>query len=177
MDTLPLHPKLVHIPMALAVLMPLLSGGLLLAWLRGWFPKRTWLIAVVLQGILLGSAVWAKESGEDEEERVEAVVPESAIEEHEEAADLFLIGAAVVTLTTAAALVVPGQAVAGILGGIATAGTVVVLFLGVRVGEAGGKLVYQHNAGTAYGASAPSPGSGGPVGGAGGREQGEQERE
>ena len=35
MEALFFHPKLVHVPIALAVLMPLLSGSLLLAWWRG----------------------------------------------------------------------------------------------------------------------------------------------
>jgi hypothetical protein len=34
MDTLLFHPKLVHVPMALGVLTPLIAGGLLLAWWR-----------------------------------------------------------------------------------------------------------------------------------------------
>jgi hypothetical protein len=39
MDALFLHPKVVHIRMALGVLMPLIVGGLLLAWWRDWFKR------------------------------------------------------------------------------------------------------------------------------------------
>ena len=42
MDTLPLHPKIVHLPIALAVLMPLITAGLLIAWWRDMLPRRTW---------------------------------------------------------------------------------------------------------------------------------------
>lgn len=72
--------------MALGVLMPLVAGGLLLSWWRGWLPARSWLIAVLLQGVLLGSGAVAMNTGEDEEERVEQVVAEHLIEAHEEAA-------------------------------------------------------------------------------------------
>ena len=42
MDQLFFHPKVVHLPMALAVLMPLVTGGVLFAWWRGWFQRRVW---------------------------------------------------------------------------------------------------------------------------------------
>ena len=38
---IPLHPKLVHLPLALAALLPLLTFGVLLAWWRGWLQQRT----------------------------------------------------------------------------------------------------------------------------------------
>ena len=86
---LPLHPKLVHLPIALAVLMPVLTGVLWIALLRGWLPLRAWLLAVGAQVLLLGSSVLAMRSGENDEERVERLVPEAALEAHEEAAERF----------------------------------------------------------------------------------------
>ena len=64
---LPLHPKIVHLPIALAVLMPLLTSGLLLAIWRDWFPRRVWTIAVVGSLLLVGSGVLALRSGEADE--------------------------------------------------------------------------------------------------------------
>lgn len=145
---LPLHPKLVHLPIALAILMPLVSGGLLVAWWRGWLQRRTWAIAVALQAVLVASGVAALRSGEADEERVEAVVAEAAIEAHEEAADVFIIGSiAALVLLLGAAL--PGRAskVAALVGTVGTAG---VLALGVRVGHLGGKIVYQEGGAAAW---------------------------
>ena len=150
MDTLPLHPKLVHLPIALAILMPMISAGLLLAWMRDLLPKRTWIVAVALQATLVGSSVMAMRSGEDEEERVERVVPESAIEAHEEAAEAFTWTAAGALVLFVAGAAIPGAAAARGAAGAATAATLVVLLLGYRVGQAGGALVYQHGAATAY---------------------------
>ncbi len=90
MDALLFHPKVVHVPMALGVLMPLIAGGLLLAWWRAWLPRRAWLLAVGLQAILVGSGVLALRTGEVEEERVEGVVADRYIESHEEAAEAFV---------------------------------------------------------------------------------------
>ncbi|HSQ67896.1 MAG TPA: hypothetical protein VLM85_32020, partial [Polyangiaceae bacterium] len=90
MEALLFHPKLVHVPMALAVLMPLVAGGLLLAWWRKWLPGRGWTVAVGLQAILLGSGILALRTGEAQEDRVEPIVGEKAIDAHEEAAEAFV---------------------------------------------------------------------------------------
>jgi hypothetical protein len=74
MDALLFHPKVVHIPMALGVLMPLIAGGLALAWWRSWLPWRAWFVAVGLQVALLVSGVVALRTGEAEEDRVERIV-------------------------------------------------------------------------------------------------------
>jgi len=150
MSTLPLHPKVVHLPMALAVLIPLLSAGLLTAWWKGWLERRAWLVVVLLQALLVGSGVLALRTGEDEEERVEQVVPEQALEHHEEAAETFVIGAGVVLLVVGAAALVPAEGPALAVGIVGLAGSLLVLGLGVRVGEAGGRLVYEHGAARAY---------------------------
>lgn len=144
----PLHPLFVHLPIALATLMPLVAGGLLLAWHKGWLPRRAFAVAVILQVILVGSGVAARQTGERDEERVEKVVREAAIEAHEEAADVFLygsIGALVLLLLGG----LPGRAgkVAALVGTVGTAG---VLALGVRVGHLGGKIVYQEGGAAAW---------------------------
>ena len=150
MDGLFFHPKLVHVPIALGVLMPLVSAGLLLAWWREWLPRRGWLIAVALQAILLVSGVMALRSGEAEEERVEDVVAERFIEAHEEAAEVFVgaSGGVLAVMLLAAAL--GSRRAAFPLASAATLGTIVVLGLGYRTGEAGGRLVYQHGAAQAH---------------------------
>ena len=144
----PVHPLFVHLPIALASLMPLVAAGLLLAWHKGWLPRRAFAIAVILQVILVGSGIAARQTGEQDEERVEQVVREAAIEAHEEAADVFMIGsiAALVILLGAG---LPGRSrkVAALVGTVATAG---VLALGVRVGHLGGKIVYQEGGAAAW---------------------------
>jgi uncharacterized membrane protein len=100
----PLHPAVVHLPIALAVLMPLLAAAAAFAIARGLLPARAWLVVAVLQLLLVGSAWTAVETGENEEERVERIVAEQHIEAHEEAADRFLIVAGVAALLVAAGL-------------------------------------------------------------------------
>lgn len=150
MDELFFHPKVVHIPIALAVLMPLIAGGLALAWWRDWLPRRAWVIAAVLQGVLVASSFAAMNTGEGAEEQVERVVSEKIIHDHEEAAEVFTWTAAGVLALFVLALAVPKREAALGLAAAATLGAVVVFALGVRTGEAGGALVYKHGAANAY---------------------------
>jgi len=149
----PLHPALVHLPLALAVLMPLLV--LLALWLgRGAdhvIPDRLraiWLPIVFLAVVMTGSGYVAQETGEDQEDRVEEVVSHDAIESHEERAELFVWASALLLIASIAGLV-PGAT--GRYGRYVTlALAMVVLVLGVRVGSTGGDLVYTHGAAQVY---------------------------
>lgn len=163
MDLVPLHPMLVHLPLALGVLMPVVTAGLLAAWWRGLLPRRAWWGAVLLQGALVLSGVAALRSGEAEEERVEAVVPESAIEAHEDAATGFVVASAVVLVLAIGVSLLRDEPTARNAAAVVTAGTLAVLYLGFRTGHAGGDLVYEHGAGAAYateGAAGPGGGHG-----------------
>lgn len=145
------HPKVVHLPMALAILMPLLAVGIAIAWWRGALDRRAWVIVLCLQAALAGSAFVAMDSGETEEDRVEAFVSERFIETHEEAAELFSWASVAILALVALPLFLSrrrraqGGAVA-----IACLGTLIPLGLGYQVGQSGGRLVYVHGAGQAY---------------------------
>ncbi len=144
----PLHPAIVHFPIALAVLVPALALAVFVAIRAGRVPARTWLAVVVLQAALVGFAWFAMETGEEQEEKVEKVVAERHIEAHEEAAERFLYIAIAATLVSAAGLLQGGR------GQAARAATLVaglaVLAASVAVGHSGGELVYKHGAASAY---------------------------
>ena len=150
MDALFFHPKLVHLPMALGVLMPLLSAGLLLAWWRDWLPRRAWILAIGLQAILVGSGVLALRSGEAEEGLVERVVAEQLIEHHEAAAEAFVWASGGVLTLMVLASALRSRRKGLPTAAAVTLGTFLVLGLGYRTGKAGGELVYQHGAAQAY---------------------------
>lgn len=150
MDQLLFHPKVVHLPIALAMLMPLVAGGAAFAWWRGWFDRRVWVIVLLLQAALAGSGLVAMNTGETEEERVEDVVPERYIEAHEEAAEAFVWGSAIVFALMLLPLVLPAGRLRTAAAVGACVGTLVVFGLGYRTGEAGGRLVYEHGAAQAY---------------------------
>ncbi len=144
----PLHPALVHFPIVLALLAPLLAAGFFWAIHTGRLPARAWIAVIVLQAVIFGSAWITAEAGEDEEERVEGVIREDPIEEHEEAAEWFIWIAAITLPVTGAGIF------SGSLGtsarGLALAGTLLAALAVARVGHTGGELVYKHGAALAY---------------------------
>jgi len=144
----PLHPALVHFPIVLALLAPLLAAGFFWAIHTGRMAARAWLAVVVLQAVLFGAGWFTAESGEEEEERVERVIREDPIEEHEEAAEWF-IWITALTLPIAAAGVLSGSPGTGARA-LALVGTLAAAAAVARVGHTGGELVYKHGAAVAY---------------------------
>jgi uncharacterized membrane protein len=144
----PLHPAVVHFPIVLMVLLPVVSAGALWAIRRGARPVKAWTVPVAAAAALTLSNWVAVETGESEEERVERVVAESSLREHEEAAERFLLLSGVLLVVTAAGLLrgAPGRAAR--LG--ATVGALGLVTLGVQVGHSGGNLVYREGAASAY---------------------------
>lgn len=156
---LPLHPVFVHLPLALSGLLPAVAlAGLWLGGRRA-SPRRAWLAAVAGSGLLALSAWAAVATGETEEERVESFVPATALETHEDRADLFL-GLAAITLAVSLVGLAPGST-GRVARWLAAGLALVVLAAGVRVGDAGAQLVYRYGAAGAYAAgqagAAPTP--------------------
>ena len=144
----PLHPAVVHFPIVLMFLAPLVAVGAMWAISRGGHARRAWAAPVALYAALAISAFVAVRSGEAQTERVERVVAEQPLETHEESAEVFLMSAAVLTVVSAAGFI------RGMLGRTArwgtTVGAVLLAVMGVRVGHSGGELVYRHGAASAY---------------------------
>ena len=144
----PLHPVVVHFPIALSALTPLFACAIWLGIRRGRFARDTWALVVLFNLLLVGSVLLAHKTGEETADRVEKIVDEKYVDEHANAADWLL-------WTSIASLVVSG---AGLLrdprGGparlAAIAIAVLVLSVSVRVGHLGGQLVYKHGAARAY---------------------------
>ena len=156
MTSLPLHPAIVHLPLGLAFVMPILAIGFAWALWTGRVRPRGWLAVVALQAVLLGAGLVAMNTGQKEEKRVQALVPETAVEQHEELAEQFVWAAGGTLLLAGLVLVLRRPAMASALATATVLGTVVVTASAVRVGHAGGQLVYKHNAGAAYSTAAPA---------------------
>lgn len=144
----PIHPAIVHFPIVFAVLLPLAAIVALLLVMRGAHFRRTWLLPAALAVALAAVSFAAVRSGEAQEDRVEDVIGERPLHQHEEAAERFLLLTAIVA----------GVSLIGLAGGnvgvaarwMATAGAVVILAAGYQVGRSGGELVYEHGAASAY---------------------------
>lgn len=136
----PLHPAIVHFPIVFMTLFPLALIGAWWAIRRGTAPNRAWLLPVATAAALAASAWAALETGEQDEERAEKVVGEQLLEQHEEAAELFLTLAIGGLVLTAAGLARgPVGKVARVASGVAA---VVLVLAGYRVGHSGGQVAY-----------------------------------
>lgn len=152
----PLHPAIVHLPIALTLLLPLFAIGALWTIRKGARPIMAWGVATALFALLSLSSWAAVETGKDQEDRVEKIVAEAPLESHEEAAESFLL-LSLGVLGVAAIGLTPGKMgqVARVAG---TVGALVLVVAGYRVGHSGGQLVYEHGAASAYttGGAAPA---------------------
>lgn len=161
MDTtwlpVPLHAAVVHLPIALTVLAPLVAVVALVAIRRHAPPRATWMVAIASLVLLIGSGFAAKETGEDEEDMVEKVVSEATLESHEEAADQFLVVTGVVLAVALAGLA--GGGVGQMARITATIGTFALVWVGYNVGHSGGRLAYQEGAASAYRVGAATAGA------------------
>lgn len=155
MSNLPLHPALVHLPLGLAFVLPLLALGLTIAALRGRWSPGAWAVLVGLLFLTVGGGLAAMSTGEQQEDVVERVVPESVIEQHEERAEAFVWASGAVLALALSALVLKKEGPRRVLAMGVTAGTVAMALLAVWTGHSGGELVYSHGAASAYTTARP----------------------
>lgn len=143
---LPLHPALVHLPLGLALVMPLLTVALLAG--RRWFGPPVVGLVAVLQLVLVAGAVVAKETGEDAEGPAkEQGAPRAVIHEHEERAELFTVLAGLGFLALAGSTAAGTRRAAVPLLGAASVLSLATAVQGARTGHEGGELVYEYGAG------------------------------
>ncbi len=161
MNGLPLHPAIVHVPLGLSVVLPLLAIAFAWALWRGRIGRGVWATLVGLQAVIVVAGLVALRSGHEAAHQVRGQVPRAAIHTHEERAEAFEWLAGATLVLAVGVLVVPGRA-RNVLGALTAAATVAVAGAGVFVGEAGGRLVYQYDAPKAYvtPGSAPAPAHG-----------------
>ena len=143
MNGLPLHPALVHLPLGVAFVVPLVLGIVLVARRRGKPGRTPWLIAVALQSVLFAGALAATWTGEADEDAMGAEgASHAAVEAHEEQAEAFTWLAGV-TLAAVVVAALGTTTPAGIpLAALALLLSVGGLGQGVRAGHAGGALVH-----------------------------------
>lgn len=145
---IPNHPFAVHLPLALAVLLPFVALPVAVAARRRELRASTWVALATLEMLLVVSSFVAMQTGEAEEERVEQVVGRQAVHVHEEAAEAFLwstvlalaLALAALRFAVARVFLLPGLALTQLL----------VAALALRAGQLGGELVYKHGAANAY---------------------------
>ena len=146
---LPLHPMIVHFPLSLSIIVPILI--LIFAYMIkiNKMTRKAWFIVIGIQLAVVVSGYVSLETGETEEDLVEKVVASKYIHDHEEAAEIF-VGSAVVVLALAVGvffirkeLQFPVKIVIATIAFVSS-------YLAYDTGMRGGELVYAHGAASAY---------------------------
>jgi len=150
MENLLFHPAVVHLPIGIAILLPFITLLFIVLRWKGRMDNKCFSFIIILHFLLSISAYAAMATGDKQEHRVEKVVEKKHIKEHEERAESFFIFS-IILLATSFALYFTAQKNYFIS---ATSALLllqfILLFLGYRVGEAGGDLVYKYGAANAY---------------------------
>lgn len=140
MFNLPLHPIVVHFPIAIGSIMPIAMGFVIFGIRRWQWPTQTWWLVILLQGIVFASALTALKTGEMEEDHAEKKVSEQLIHEHEEWGEKVPVTAGIVFALTLLPLWIRKKSKALMMTSlVASIGLVVVL---IFTGHSGGKMVY-----------------------------------
>jgi len=147
---IPLHPAIVHLPIALGLITPLLLVVVLIGQKKLTWHKTTWLLVILSNLLIATTAFFAERSGEEDYDRVEIVVGDEPVHEHEEWGEKVLVSA-----LTALTLSVVAYFVSGFgLVYVTLAANLVVMFLVLQAGRTGGELIYIYGGAAAH---APSP--------------------
>jgi uncharacterized membrane protein len=153
----PIHPLIVHFPMVLTFILPVLIVIFAYMIKVNKMTPKGWLIIIGMQLAVVISGYVSLETGETEERRVEKVVSKKLIHEHEEAAEIF-VGVSVVALVLSIGTFFLRKELGFRVQMIVALITVLAGYLAYRTGILGGELVYKHGAAGAYTSEAPAEG-------------------
>lgn len=154
---IPLHPSIVHIPLVLTFIMPVLIIVFALMIRNNKMSPKSWLIIIGLQLTVVISGYVSLETGETEEHNVEKVVSKKLIHAHEEAAEIFVGSTVLALVLSIGVFFIRKELQLSIKLAIAVI-TLISSFLGYRTGQLGGELVYKYGAASAYGQVSESSG-------------------
>ncbi len=144
-----LHPAVVHLPLGIALLLPLLC--LVAVWLHfrrheeSPLVSRFWFAVVLALFTASAGALLSHSTGEAGEHAIEKFIPKEAIKKHEDYSEVFAALLYTMTAIASVTLILRGRLKgAGILlVSVLSLGTLVAGYL---TGNEGGKLVYEHKA-------------------------------
>ncbi|MGV7221274.1 MAG: DUF2231 domain-containing protein [Nitrospinales bacterium] len=147
MFDLPLHPIVVHFPIVLGFIIPVAS--LLIWWgiKKNLLQQNFWAVIIAIVFVYGASALIAVEMGEKDEDKVEKVVAEKVIEEHEESGEMIPWVAGGLLLISFSGYYLKDSHAARL--GFVILSIIAIIPL-ANAGHTGGKLVYQYGAAKAH---------------------------
>lgn len=145
----PLHPFLAHIPLTLALFMPIILWVSVYLIAKEKVSTKAWWASVAVQVVIVASAYIALSSGEGEEDIVVQFVPKKIIGQHENMAEVFS-GLSVILLGVMMVINFVQEKVAKYFRIIAAVFSIIPLGVGLYAGRLGGQIAYAHGGAEAY---------------------------
>jgi uncharacterized membrane protein len=147
MFDLPLHPVVVHFPIVLGILLPF--AAILVWWgiKKNMVKQQVWAVIVAMVLAYGASALLAVEMGEKDEDKVEKVVAEKLIEEHEEMGELIPWFAGGLLLISFSGYYLKNSHAARLGFVVLSLAAIIPL---ANTGHSGGQLVYKYGAAKAH---------------------------
>ena len=145
MFDLPFHPIVVHFPIALGVLVPVMGMFLIWAMSSKRANAKSWGIMVFITALYLASAVGAVKTGELDEHNAEELIGRSLVHDHEEAGEKVPWAAGILFVSCLVTYAISRNKLSWthkLVTLLAIAGLYPLLY----AGETGGKLVYEQGA-------------------------------
>ena len=145
----PLHPLIVHLPIAISFILPVLIVVFAQMIRNSKMSPGSWLVIIGLQLVVTISGYVSLETGETEEQKVEKVISRKLISEHEEASESFVGSSVLALVLSVGAFFIRKEFQFSIKIGVGVLSRISA-YLAFATGKLGGELVYKHGAATAY---------------------------
>ena len=147
MESLPLHPAIVHLPIGIALMLPILN--ILFFWLfkTGKAKREASMILIIMHLGLATTSFLAMQLGEIEEEKIEHQIDHNALENHEHKGEFYAQATIALALVSVLLVFTRGRRFEQVLG-LLFIGQIILIFFTYQVGHSGAQLVYKHDAAT-----------------------------
>lgn len=145
----PFHPAIVHFPIALSFVLPILILFFALMIRLNKMSSTAWVVVIGLQVLTTATGYIALDSGEKEEPVVEKVLEKKFIQQHEETAEIFVGTTVLALVLSVGAFFLRKELQFAVQLAIFFVSLVSCYFV-ASTASLGGKLVYDHGAGRAY---------------------------
>ena len=146
---LPLHPFMAHIPLVLALCLPIVLVSSIVFIMKKKISPRIWWLPVVVQITIVIFSYIALETGEAQEDTVLQFVAKPFVQQHENAAEIFS-GLGVILLGLMVVVLFVGENLARNLRFLTAALSLIPLAAGLYAGRLGGAIAYTHGGAEAY---------------------------
>lgn len=155
MEPLPTHPIVVHLPIALAIVLPVLSSAIGYAVWKGNASGGAWAWVLAAHFVLFASAGAATLLGEADARRIQTRMDAAALDTHEGDGKRVLWAAAVAFGLALAGLVLQRRRQRNVAMAATFAAALACAALAIVAGHGGAVLVYRHGAAAAWSEPAP----------------------